>query len=158
MLRCFGTPGVRQRLQHYRHRRHGYRLLAQAAWPQGYWSKAGILRLCHLIAGKASLRTDEERYAVWPYRQRFGQGERRKVWLGLGVRPDRSRGYAAAVLSRRAAQSYLEARPRVPGPEERVRMEAEACVRPERIAHLEPHLGRLPDEEALLRRTAEHAA
>ena len=37
-------------------------------------------------------------------------------------------------------------------------MEAEARARSERIAHLEDRLGRLPDEEALLRRTAEQAS
>ena len=149
---------MRQRLQHYCHCRHGGRLGAQAPGPQGYRSKAGSPGLFHLIAGKASLRTDEERDAVRPFRQRFKQGEKRREWLGLGVRPDRGRAYAGANLARRAAQSYLEARLRVPGPEEPVRMEAEACGRSERIAHMQRHLGRLPDEEALLRRTAAHAS
>lgn len=84
--------------------------------------------------------------------------EERKVWMGLGVRPDRSKAYAAARLDRRAVQSYLEARLRVPGPEELARMEAEVRARSERIADLEHHLDRLPDEGALLRRTAQRAS
>ena len=126
----------RLRLQHNGHRRHGGRLRAQAPRPKRNRFEAGILRLCHFVARKTALRSYEERDAVRPFRQRFGQEEKRKVRPGLGVRPDRSRGYAAAILSRRAAQSYLEARLRVPGPEELVRMETEACVRSERIAHL----------------------
>jgi len=84
--------------------------------------------------------------------------EERRVWLGLGVRPDRSRAYAAAERSRPAARSYLEARLRVPGPEELARMEAEERERAERIERMEHHLSRLPEEVALLRRTAERAS
>ncbi len=46
----------------------------------------------------------------------------------------------------------------MPGSEELARMETEARVRAERIERLEHHLDRLPDEEALLRRTAERAS
>ncbi len=80
------------------------------------------------------------------------------MWLGLGVRPDRSRAYAAARLTRQAARSYLEVRLRVPDPEELAHMEAEARARSERITHLERQLGRFPDDRDLLRRTAERAS
>ncbi len=73
-------------------------------------------------------------------------------------RPDRSRAYAAAALSRQAVRSYLEARLSMPGLEEMASMKTKARVRSERIAHLEHHLDRLPDEGALLHRTAERAS
>ena len=110
------------------------------------------------MADREGVGAAVETLASQPWRLDSVLEEERKVWLGLGVRPDRSKAYAAARLARRAAQSYLEARLRVPGPEELARMETEARARSERIADLERHLGRLPDEEALLRRTAQRAS
>ena len=110
------------------------------------------------MADREGVEAAAETLAGQPWRLGSVLEEERKAWLGLGVRPDRSRAYAAAKLSRRAVRSYLEARLRVPGPEELARMETEARARAERIAHLEDRLGRLPDEEALLRRTAERAS
>ena len=110
------------------------------------------------MADREGMEEAVETLASRPWRLGSVLEEEWKAWLGLGVRPDRSKAYAAARLARRAAQSYLEARLRVPGPEELARMEAEARARSERIARLERHLDRLPDENALLRHTAHRAS
>lgn len=107
------------------------------------------------MADRKGVEPAAETLASRPWRLESVLEEDRKVWLGLGVRPDRSEAYAASRLLRRTARSYLEARLRVPGPEELVRMEAEARARSERIARLEHHLDKMPDEESLLRRTAQ---
>ncbi len=110
------------------------------------------------MADSERVEAAAEALASQPWRLGSVLEEERKVWMGLGVRLDRSRAYTAAARSRRAARLYLEARLRVPGPEELARLEAEVRARSERIERLEHHLGRLPDEETLLRRTAERAS
>ena len=89
------------------------------------------------LADREGMKAAVETLAGQPWRLGSVLEEERKVWMGLGVRPDRSRAYAAAKLSRQVARSYLEARLRVPGSEELARMETEARGRAERIAHLD---------------------
>ena len=122
---------------------------------QAYRDPVRARRALDHMADRKGVEPAAETLASRPWRLESVLEEDRKVWLGLGVRPDRSKAYAAARLARRAAQSYLDARLRVPGPEELVRMEAEARARSERIARLEHHLDKMPDEESLLRRTAQ---
>ena len=110
------------------------------------------------LADREGSEAAVEALASRPWRLGPVLEEERRVWMGLGVRPDRRRAYAAAGRSRRAARSYLEARSRVPGPEELARMETEARARSGRIERVEHHLRRLPDENTLLHRTAERAS
>ncbi len=77
---------------------------------QAYRDPVRARQALDALADREGMEAAAETLASRPWRLGSVLEEERKVWLGLGVRPVRSRAYAAARLTRRAVRSYLEAR------------------------------------------------